>query len=132
MKTPPFELPPPHIRATKDDGWSMPDLYTAEKLRQCISERDAWWSQFVGNLLARIHRDGGHYIEEHGLAKAMEDADAKVVEWLGMQQQTDAMRQTLRDIEEMSRSGARGTATHAKLTLGMMATVAHEAQMPCA
>lgn len=36
----------------------------------------------LGNLLARIHRDGGHYVEQHGLGKALEDADAKVVEWL--------------------------------------------------
>jgi len=26
------------------------------------------------NLLAVIHRDGGHYVEEHGLEKAVEDA----------------------------------------------------------
>ena len=36
------------------------------------------------NLLARIHRDGGHYVEEHGLDKALEDADAKVVQWLAL------------------------------------------------
>jgi hypothetical protein len=30
------------------------------------------------NLLCRIHRDGGHYIAEHGLDKAIEDADIKV------------------------------------------------------
>ncbi len=27
----------------------------------------------IGNLLAIIHRDGGHYIERHGLEKAIED-----------------------------------------------------------
>lgn len=27
------------------------------------------------NLLARIHRDGGHYTEEHGLNKSAADAD---------------------------------------------------------
>ncbi len=26
------------------------------------------------NLLARIHRDGGHYVQQHGLEKAIEDA----------------------------------------------------------
>lgn len=30
------------------------------------------------NLLARIHRDGGHYTEEHGLEKSVADADLKV------------------------------------------------------
>lgn len=29
----------------------------------------------LGNLLARIHRDGGHYEEEHGTEKAVKDAD---------------------------------------------------------
>lgn len=30
------------------------------------------------NLLARIHRDGGHYLAQHGLDKAVADADAIV------------------------------------------------------
>ncbi len=30
----------------------------------------------LGNLLCRIHRDGGHYIQEHGWRKAIDDADA--------------------------------------------------------
>lgn len=29
----------------------------------------------LSNLLARIHRDGGHYEEEHGTEKAVKDAD---------------------------------------------------------
>ena len=31
--------------------------------------------QMLGELLARIHRDGGQYIQRHGLAKAVADAD---------------------------------------------------------
>jgi len=42
-------------------------------------------ASMLRNLLARIHRDGGHYVEEHGLDKALEDADAQVVQWLSMQ-----------------------------------------------
>ena len=34
----------------------------------------------VFNLLCRIHRDSGHYIAEHGLDKAIEDADIRVAE----------------------------------------------------
>ena len=30
------------------------------------------------DLLARIHRDGGHYVTEHGIEKACEDADVLV------------------------------------------------------
>jgi hypothetical protein len=50
--------------------------------------RDTWRggssyeASMLRNLLARIHRDGGHYIEQHGLDKALEDAEAKVVQWL--------------------------------------------------
>lgn len=39
-------------------------------------------ASMLRNLLARIHRDGGHYVEQHGLDKALEDAEAKVVAWL--------------------------------------------------
>ncbi len=31
-------------------------------------------NQFFGNVLAVIHRDGGHYITEHGAEKASRDA----------------------------------------------------------
>lgn len=34
------------------------------------------------NLLALIHRDGGHYAAEHGIAKASKDAEAIVVKLL--------------------------------------------------
>ena len=32
----------------------------------------------VKNLLARIHGDGGHYTEKHGLLKSIIDAEWKV------------------------------------------------------
>lgn len=32
------------------------------------------------NLLCRIHRDGGHYITEHGIEKAFKDADIIVAQ----------------------------------------------------
>ena len=34
------------------------------------------------DLLARIHRDGGHYVAEHGLTKACVDADIIVANML--------------------------------------------------
>ena len=37
------------------------------------------------NLLAIIHRDGGHYVAEHGLEKATEDAIKKVLAWMPSQ-----------------------------------------------
>lgn len=38
-------------------------------------------ASMLRNLLARIHGDGGHYVEEHGLDKALEDADELVSTW---------------------------------------------------
>jgi hypothetical protein len=38
------------------------------------------------NLLAVIHRDGGHYVSMHGMDKACEDAESKVVEWISREQ----------------------------------------------
>mgnify|MGYP006279261323 CR=1 FL=1 len=37
----------------------------------------------AGELLARIHRDGGHHINNVGWKQAFLDADDRVVEWLG-------------------------------------------------
>ena len=34
------------------------------------------------NLLARIHRDGGHHTQAVGVARSIADADGKVSEWL--------------------------------------------------
>lgn len=36
--------------------------------------------QYVGDLLAVIHRDGGQYLERHGLAKSCVAAEAVVVD----------------------------------------------------
>ena len=39
--------------------------------------------RWAGELLARIHRDGGHHINNVGWEQAFLDADDRVVEWLG-------------------------------------------------
>lgn len=36
--------------------------------------------QYLSNLLARIHRDGGHYESEHGTKQAVFDADIIVAD----------------------------------------------------
>ena len=38
------------------------------------------------NLLAIIHRDGGHYVAEHGIVKAIKDAQKIVVELIHSQE----------------------------------------------
>lgn len=35
--------------------------------------------RLLGNLLAIIHRDGGHYQDQHGTARAATDAGATVL-----------------------------------------------------
>jgi len=49
--------------------------------------------QMLGNLLARIHRDGGHYQGTHGVKKACEDAEAKVVGWLSMEHEIESTKE---------------------------------------
>lgn len=45
---------------------------------------DSYEASMLRNLLARIHRDGGHYVEEHGLDKAVDDAEVQVVYFLSL------------------------------------------------
>ncbi len=52
-----------------------PDMFETEIVRifnehKILKEEN----QSFGNVLAVIHRDGGHYITEHGHRKAAEDA----------------------------------------------------------
>ena len=42
------------------------------------SKSEPDWKQRLGNLLAMIHGDGGHYIDEHGWEKAQADAEEKI------------------------------------------------------
>lgn len=53
------------------------DRRQAENKKANAEERIATLRQQAGDLLATIHHDGGHYIAEHGWAKAFEDAQAK-------------------------------------------------------
>lgn len=64
---PAADVPEAPGASAQRDGWRGGSSYEASMLR---------------NLLARIHHDGGHYVEQHGLDKALEDADSKVVKWL--------------------------------------------------
>ena len=58
-------------------------LTTEPKCFYC-TERGALRAELAAakNLLARIHRDGGHHTEAVGFAQSVADADAKVSEWL--------------------------------------------------
>lgn len=63
---------------------SIPDIAgLAERLEAAERQRD--------DILARIHRDGGHYIEHHGVEKAVADADEIVAKLFS---ERDALRST--------------------------------------
>lgn len=55
-----------------------------QDLAAVTAERDEWIAchaklfRKLGNLLAVIHRDGGHYQSEHGIDKAIEDAQRRI------------------------------------------------------
>jgi hypothetical protein len=52
------------------------------------------------NLLAVIHRDGGHYTEEHGLAKSIQEAYAL---WVELREKADELARltTLRPMSDL-------------------------------
>jgi len=54
---------------------------------------------WVSNLLARIHRDGGHYEAEHGTDKACADADEKLAWMLVAADERDLFRRQLDEAE---------------------------------
>lgn len=63
-------------------GDKCTDLFV--RLQQAEKDRDGWIAchaqlfRKLGNLLAVIHRDGGHYQSEHGIDKAIEDAQQRI------------------------------------------------------
>lgn len=45
-------------------------------------EREATAYHLLRNLLAVIHRDGGHHTSDVGLKQSVKDAQAKVIRWI--------------------------------------------------
>jgi hypothetical protein len=56
---------------------NMAKPFTVERAEKAEAKL-AQVEQLAGNVMARIHGDGGHYITEHGWEKATADADAIV------------------------------------------------------
>lgn len=54
-------------------------------------------ARMLRELLARIHRDGGHYVAQHGLNKAVEDADRIVSNLIQQQNLLDEVLEYLED-----------------------------------
>ena len=60
----------------------------------------------VGNLLARIHRDGGHYQAEPGTLKALEDAEREVVHMLSIADTAGAISNAKFALEKLDKAHA--------------------------
>lgn len=66
-----------------DPGRLLIALYELRQFRSGAHETESAAALLLlHNLLARIHRDGGHHTEAVGLAQSVADADAAVVGWL--------------------------------------------------
>lgn len=64
------------------------------QLLELRQERDQLRAELAAakNLLARIHRDGGHHTEAVGFIRSAQDAEKKVLGWLSGEIEND--RQT--------------------------------------
>jgi len=62
---------------------AAPDLAATVEALHAEVERLGDIERWAGELLARIHRDGGHHINNVGWEQAFLDADDCVVKWLG-------------------------------------------------
>lgn len=70
----------PGLRASGGDGHAEAIEFVLSELQRL--EYDADCKGYVANLLAVIHHDGGHYLDQHGWKKATDDAIAEVVKYL--------------------------------------------------
>lgn len=67
-----------HTHVALDDAREQGQLF----INLLRANRHGRAMHHLQNLLARIHRDGGHYTERHGLEKSVADADAIVARLL--------------------------------------------------
>lgn len=58
-------------------------------------------ASMLRHLLARIHGDGGHYVDEHGIKKAFDDADSLIAEWRCNKRTPRPVPADLREIENL-------------------------------
>jgi len=62
----------------REPGWAASRIELLEAERDAATARAGRAERDLGNLLARIHGDGGQYQAEHGTEKAVADADSMV------------------------------------------------------
>lgn len=94
------------VHVQSDDVAALLAAYDAVEMARCAAAHSAeQWEEShdieraradtaehrLRNLLALIHRDGGHYEAAHGMAKACNDAEALVVARLGAVDEINAL-----------------------------------------
>jgi hypothetical protein len=92
-----------------DNDYLNPEC--AEAVRAALANSDACWRmeqevivrqrdearRDLGEILAIIHRDGGHYTGEHGISKSVADAHAT---WAAMVRERDEARADFDSLED--------------------------------
>lgn len=104
--------------------------FTCGECRACVIQQRDEARERLGNLLARIHRDGGDYQAQHGTEKAVADADALVVEMLQAREQLAAAVCVLDELDvRMNPKGGRidsyGEYTYSDKAVAAFAKIAH-------
>jgi len=72
--TAPFEIPSIEAAIKKVQEMHATIAELREFAEGSLNEKGDFYTQDLKNLLAVIHRDGGHYTEKHGIKKSVEDA----------------------------------------------------------
>ena len=103
---------------------NAPDLLRTSEEARVKAERER------DDLLCRIHRDGGHYISEHGIEKACQDADVIVATLNGQKDEAETALADMRrerDTSDAALLDCYGTLSrHAGLLATRSITIAYE------
>ena len=67
-------------QASGNETWLLDIAQRAFQAGFAAGNASGSMRQHLSNLLARVHRDGGHYEAEHGVDQAVFDADIIVAE----------------------------------------------------
>ncbi len=66
------------VNFSRNTGLGVP-VTQASPVEKPLSSEEDRFRRLLGNLLARIHRDGGHYAGDHGWEKACKDAEELIL-----------------------------------------------------
>lgn len=88
------------VWCTPDRVLALLDHLTDERARRQDVE------QHERNLLARIHRDGGHYTDQHGIEASRDEAHRVIAVWIAEHDELPRLRARLEAAEELAKAAA--------------------------